>query len=439
MRLEDNHSYVLDAAEFGRVRRDFGGIAGRRLEEVVAESPGLLVFPHCLGEVADGLGESVVLDLDAAGRKVSVGNVMGFVGVGQTRLEIVSRFEDGGRDFFLHHLLGRVFSPNLFDWDFSTDRKAELELLPLLFPHFLKRALEQGIYREYRQREENGLALRGAVDISRQVRENMPFAGRVACRFRVRGADTDLMQLVRHTVEFLRGNGVSSRLWEADKAAGEAVRTVVALTPDYTRGARQKVVGRNLRPRVHPLYPAYGPLRRICLWILREERLRFGQDSDEVQGILFDGAWLWEEYLATLLERTFRHPRNKAKEGAIAFFKDGHRHYFPDFHNDWCVLDAKYKGKSRVSENRDDLLQIVAYLHVLGLPKGGFIVPAKKEGAAGNDAPRELAGLGGELALFRLAIPQKMPDARAFASRMAEAERDLIDAIGRFAARPVGG
>lgn len=439
MRLEDNHSYVLDAAEFGRVRRDFGGIAGRRLEEVVAESPGLLVFPHCLGEVADGLGESVVLDLDAAGRKVSVGNVMGFVGVGQTRLEIVSRFEDGGRDFFLHHLLGRVFSPNLFDWDFSTERKAELELLPLLFPHFLKRALEQGIYREYRQREENGLALRGAVDISRQVRENMPFAGRVACRFRVRGADTDLMQLVRHTVEFLRGNGVSSRLWEADKAAGEAVRTVVALTPDYTRGARQKVVGRNLRPRVHPLYPAYGPLRRICLWILREERLRFGQDSDEVQGILFDGAWLWEEYLATLLERTFRHPRNKAKEGAIAFFKDGHRHYFPDFHNDWCVLDAKYKGKSRVSENRDDLLQIVAYLHVLGLPKGGFIVPAKKEGAAGNDAPRELAGLGGELALFRLVIPQAMPDARAFASRMAEAERDLIDAIGRFAARPVGG
>ena len=438
MRLEDNHSYVLDAAEFGRVRRDFGGIAGRRLEEVVAESPGLLVFPHCLGEVADGLGESVVLDLDAAGRKVSVGNVMGFVGVGQTRLEIVSRFEDGGRDFFLHHLLGRVFSPNLFDWDFSTDRKAELELLPLLFPHFLKRALEQGIYREYRQREENGLALRGAVDISRQVRENMPFAGRVACRFRVRGADTDLMQLVRHTVEFLRGNGFSSRLWEADKAAGEAVRTVVALTPDYTRGARQKVVGRNLRPRVHPLYPAYGPLRRICLWILREERLRFGQDSDEVQGILFDGAWLWEEYLATLLERTFRHPRNKAKEGAIAFFKDGHRHYFPDFHNDWCVLDAKYKGKSRVSENRDDLLQIVAYLHVLGLPKGGFIVPAKK-GPVGNDAPRELAGLGGELALFRLAIPQKMPDARAFASRMAEAERDLIDAIGRFVARPVGG
>ncbi|MGN1359656.1 MAG: McrC family protein [Kiritimatiellia bacterium] len=438
MRLEDNHSRVLDAAEFGRVRRDLGGIAGRRLEEVVAESPGLLVFPHCLGEVADGLGESVVLDLDAAGRKVSVGNVMGFVGVGQTRLEIVSRFEDGGRDFFLHHLLGRVFSPNLFDWDFSTDRQAELELLPLLFPHFLKRALAQGIYREYRQREENGLTLRGAVDMARQLRENWPFAGRVACRFRERGADTDLMQLVRHTVEFLRGDGFSSRLWEADKAAGEAVRTVVTLTPDYTRGARQKVVGRNLRPRVHPLYPAYGPLRRICLWILREERLRFGQDSDEVQGILFDGAWLWEEYLATLLERTFRHPRNKAKEGAIAFFKDGHRRYFPDFHNEWCVLDAKYKGKSRVSENRDDLLQIVAYLHVLGVPKGGFIVPAK-EGTAAISPPRELAGLGGELALFRLAIPQAMPDGRAFASQMAEAERDLLDAIGRFVAQPVGG
>ncbi len=39
---------------------------------------------------------------------------------------------------------------------------------------------------------------------------------------------------------------------------------------------------------------------------LRYEKLKYGNDSKQIYGILFDGAWLWKEYLATILTKCGR-------------------------------------------------------------------------------------------------------------------------------------
>lgn len=36
--------------------------------------------------------------------------------------------------------------------------------------------------------------------------------------------------------------------------------------------------------------------------------MAYGSSDDRVGGLLFDGAWLWEEYLATVLAGGFIHP-----------------------------------------------------------------------------------------------------------------------------------
>lgn len=65
-------------------------------------------------------------------------------------------------------------------------------------------------------------------------------------------------------------------------------------------------------------YKEYTALQKLCLQILRQEEIKYGIDSDKVYGILFDGAWLWEEYLNTLLSNAgFKHPENKLGTGAI--------------------------------------------------------------------------------------------------------------------------
>ena len=57
--------------------------------------------------------------------------------------------------------------------------------------------------------------------------------------------------------------------------------------------------------------------------ILRNERHQYGNGTRNVYGILFDGAWLWEEYVNTLIGDVFYHPRNKTGDGAQRLFAGG--------------------------------------------------------------------------------------------------------------------
>ena len=433
MRLKDNSGRELSDEESELARRELEPFSGRKIGDIAEDNPGLLVFPQSFKKNEDKLDENEVFHLENGGKKIVVGNVMGFVGIGSARLEIASRFENAdGRDFFLHYLLGRVFSFSLFDWQFGTSRDPALDLLALVFPHFLKKALQQGLYKEYRTRKRNDAVLRGALDAARHVQLNMPFAGKVACRTREHTADNALMQLVRHTIEHLRGERAFDALAHFDDETAAAVRDVVAATPGYARRERERVVGQNLRPLRHPYFSEYEPLRELCLRILRRDALKYGNADDAIHGVLFDGAWLWEEYLATVL-KDFTHPKNKTGAGRKYLFENPKSgHCYPDFHNEKCVLDAKYKAKTDVDSPRQDTYQVISYLHVLALRKGGFIVPAPERGDF-ESTRRTLAGTGGELALFRLAVPQKVEHVRAFIDEMSKAEQILRAEIERFA------
>jgi len=94
-------------------------------------------------------------------------------------------------------------------------------------------------------------------------------------------------------------------------------------------------------------------------------------------GVLFDGAWLWEEYLNTFLaDIGFEHPRNKEGVGHKSLFKDGSGWCYPDFLSPQMVLDAKYKWYDDWNKvQTKDLYQVISYMHVLDLKKGGFVVP----------------------------------------------------------------
>ena len=95
--------------------------------------------------------------------------------------------------------------------------------------------------------------------------------------------------------------------------------------------------------------------------------------------MLFDGAWLWEEYLNTILQGVgFKHPENKLGTGAIYLFEHGGKR-FPDFWKKDLVLDAKYKklasDDNRHGINRDDIHQVMAYMYRLRAQKGGIVYP----------------------------------------------------------------
>ena len=72
-------------------------------------------------------------------------NVMGFLGCGDERLIIESRFCGDGEDYFFQYLLDRVLDfPNIVDFESDVNQNNRLfNFLLFLFPYYLKKAMRK--------------------------------------------------------------------------------------------------------------------------------------------------------------------------------------------------------------------------------------------------------------------------------------------------------
>ena len=165
----------------------------------------------------------------------------------------------------------------------------------------------------------------------------------------------------------------------------------------------------------------------------RQEEIKYGTDDDRIYGILFDGAWLWEEYLNTLLcEKGFIHPENKLGTGAIYLFEHGGQR-FPDFWKQDIVLDAKSKklaiNGTRLDVERDDVHQIMAYMYRLKASKGGIVCPYDGEKNKIISQNMHKDSYLGSLSLYALAIPKNCSSYEDFTKRIVENERILLEEL----------
>ena len=393
--------------------------------------PNLLVFPQDFKTYGDEIGKERIFTIE--GDKLKTGNIMGFVGYNGTKVRIHSRFAtDDGKDYFLHYMLRRVFAINLFDLKYDSDEEGIFDFLIYLFPSFLKCALRQGLYREYHSKRYNDANVRGRIDVSQHIRQNMPFAGKISYTTREYTSDNYVTQLVRHTIEYLAAHSLGMNILCNDDETKDAISIINAATPTYDQHERSKIVGKNLRPVSHPYFIDYLPLQRLCLQILRHDELKYGKDDNQIYGILFDGSWLWEEYLATLLEPLeFKHPHNKTdKAGKYVFSNPLKVKSQPDFFIDRkVVLDAKYKRHKSLfeAEQREDRFQLLAYMHIFETDCSGLIVPVDKDEIRNDKA--EINGRGGMMHLFGLKVSHEENSFQAYVDAMSREETELIQTI----------
>lgn len=430
----DNHKTLIADTES---MENLCQIADPVIGELTSENGGnVLIFPQSFGIHGDEIEKGHIFTVDKSSRMLFTNNIMGFVGYKDTSVAIRSRFaNDDGKDYFLHYMLQKVFAINLFDLDFTSDeRERVFDFLIFTFPHFLNKAMRQGMYKEYKTIRHNDSNLRGRIDIDRHIRYNVPFQGSVAYSTREFTFDNPVTELIRHTIEYIAKKDYGNNILSANTETADNVRLMRQATPLYARRHRQRVMSENIRPVVHPYFYEYRDLQRICMMILRHDELKYGNDDDKIHGILFDGAWLWEEYLNTILkEAHFIHPRNKTHENPLHVFqhpKAASR--YPDFYhrNKNFVLDAKYKsyGNTDVSAvDRDDLHQVIAYMWMLRAHHGGFVFPLK-EGEYTAE-PRELSGYPGEIGMYGMKISHESNAFRQFCKKMQVEESNLKEKI----------
>ena len=118
-------------------------------------------------------------------------------------------------------------------------------------------------------------------------------------------------------------------------------------------------------------------MQHLCLLILQHQKHQIGSGARRIYGILFDGAWLWEEYVNQLISDKFYHPRNKGGEGAQRLFSGGIGLIYPDFigreKSHRLIADAKYKPTDNIGGK--DYLQLLAYMFRFDAKTGYYLYP----------------------------------------------------------------
>lgn len=330
----------------------------------------------------DDIENSDIIELDEVNNKIYSNNIMGFIGYNDTQIKITSRFTpNSDKDYFLHYMLQKVFYSNIFNWEYTTERDYSFDFLIYMFTHLFQKAIRQGIFKSYQNREYNDANVRGVIDINRHIKNNIPFNGKIAYNTREYSYDNNITQLIRHTIEYI--NTKSKGILNINEDIKSGVFQIIEATKRYDKNKRQSIINKNLKKLNHPYFYEYEPLRKICIQILRHEELKYGREENKIYGILFDGAYLWEEYIYTILkDLDFLHPRNKEKTDGINLLNKKWTVY-PDFYNynKQIVLDTKYKMLNKDNDKIDgsDKHQIISYVYTLGAKIGGFVYPSENK------------------------------------------------------------
>lgn len=437
MRITDNQHRIAKEGFVAEYPKLSQALLDRTLDNLSKED-NIFIFPNDLKNSSDLEKDQKIFE--TVNQKIKTGNVIGFLGCDQERLTISSRFSDESNDHFLHYLLHKVLHINLTSLDVALSREDKLyQLLMYLFPKYLQAALRKGLYKEYQRFSHNDSHVKGVIDVRNHLKKNLPFTGNIAYTTREFTYDNPLMQLIRHTIEYIKNQkSIGQGVLDSLLTSRENVSEIMRVTPSYKLADRAKIIRVNQsKPIRHAYFHEYRKLQELCLMILNQEKHGLGYQDQKIHGILFDVAWLWEEYVHTLLPKDFIHPRNKEKLGGISVFSVGKRKVYPDFYQEELkiVLDAKYK-KLELTEkgiNREDLFQLICYSYILKAEKAGLIFPSEKK-AIDNEIGK-LAGYGALLKKWSIQIPQNSSSYREFCEMMENSEetfkRNITKEVGR--------
>jgi len=422
MQLTDNQQ-ALNKEEFITEYPKISQVLLDRTLDNLSQEDSIFIFPNDLKNSPDLDKDQKILE--TVNQKIKTGNVIGFLGCGQERLTISSRFSSKSDDYFLHYLLQKVLNINLTSLDVGLSREERLyQLLIYLFPKYLEAAMRKGLYKEYQRFSHNDSHIKGVIDVVNHLKKNLPFTGNIAYTTREFTYDNPMMQLIRHTIEYIKNQKSLGR--GIIYTNRENITEIIRVTPSYEQADRAKVIRRNQdKPLRHAYFREYRKLQELCLMILNREKHGFGYQEQKIHGILFDVAWLWEEYVHTLLPREFIHPRNKDRTDGISVFSNRERKVYPDFYDRErkIVLDAKYK-KLELTEkgiNREDLFQLISYSYILKAEQAGLVFPSKEK-VVDNEIGK-LAGYGTFLKKWSIQIPQKTSSYSEFYEMLGKSEK----------------
>ncbi|WP_020003754.1 McrC family protein [Brachyspira innocens] len=437
VKLKDNNKKLISIQE-NISEEDISSIKEISGKTLYSVKDNIIIFPNSIKESKDLEEKNKIFDI--INDSIYTNNIMGFISYKNIQIKISSRFADDDNDYFLHYMLMKVLNLNIINLEHSKDYDDSFDFLIYMFISFFKKALRQGLFKQYKLIKHNDCYVKGTIDINRYIKNNIPFNGKISYNTREYSYDNNIIQLIRHTIEYI--NTKNRYILNYDNEIKNYVQQIFYSTPSYEKNKRESIINKNLKKLSHPYYYEYEPLRKICIQILRHEKLKYGSDDNTVYGLLFDGAWLFEEYLNTFLKKeNFIHAENRSSTNGINLLNNAWIVY-PDFYklseNNNIVLDAKYKRlDSNENIDRNDKHQIVSYAYTLNAKKAGFIYPIESDNYKYDDYIGNLndkySNINCKIHKYALKIPSaknnNFESIKDFASYMRIIEEELLKTL----------
>ena len=373
------------------------------------------------------------------------------------QVEVLSRFDKGKDNFFLNHMLEKVMDVSFGFNEVSSKRESMLDfLLDVVFVNYLAMATREGLFKQYRARRNNDWNFKGRLDLPRHIRENVPLMHGIAYVKREIEHDVPLNEMILLAAKEVRKR--RAVIFDRNEDARDAFRQLQINIPNPGT-ARDVLRQRTCRePVTHPYFQeTYEPLRKVAKMILEGEQWSlFADNGDaEVSGVVFDGSWLWENYLNSLLhenkalrESEFElvHCDNSKRTNPIypLLLDDEEYHevsWYPDFYlkkgnEAVAVLDAKYKHLDpRVANGKylsDDVHEVLSYMYALEAKKGFLLYPYDKDEDKLLDE-FNLSGFGGNFHFVGMKIPQssEYSSFKNYCEAMKDAEDRFIETLNK--------
>lgn len=415
------------------------------------------------------------------GDKYSVGPYVGFL---QMRIRNVdctiiirSRF-DNVKSYFTNYILEKALGMNsrIFP-DMSVRMSQERvmqSLLAIVFMQQIKEAYKKGLFRQYRTYENNNMKVRGKIDISRHIKENPLFNGKISYSYREYTADNDINRIIftAFTMLYKKNKQLMNELIKRNHSVGDCMKQLQNITSSASRQEIQHLLNKNTKKIHHSIYKDWENVRKTAIMILKNMGIGINEEQDKkVSGVLIHMPNTWEGYLESVFhengmdfaaQKTMsilfeQEPKKDAVKGKREFRLD-----FYDQEHGEVVLDAKYKkswsviteakattGRDDWKDVREDIFQVLSYMYVMKANIGGILSPVRLNVKADKDAVSDTLdkidneGKGfyinstlpsARFHLLPIIIPEttENEDYNSFAKRMKLSEEVLVEYMKKY-------
>ena len=255
------------------------------------------------------------------------------------------------------------------------------EAIAIPFARFAEKATRRNVLHSYRTYDDTIAGIKGRLRLDDQLRRHMRLTTPVEVSYDDLSSDTDKNRLLLAACERLL------RLRRLDKETTQTLRRVVHRLPEVQKVRYTKKNLPNIQ--ITRLNTRYENALDLAKLILSNKTIELGSRSTRSEGMLFDMANVFEDFVHAALKESLKlHDRSfppNAKRKSLYLDQDKTLKLRPDFswwEDDICkaVGDIKYK-KSVGHEKKGkepDIYQLLAYTTATDLDEG-FLIYADTE------------------------------------------------------------